>query len=291
MSFTNFLVIMFAATLMIMGMAGLPFELFGKDNPSPFLVSGLRLAFVGVIALAVGCITGFGKPFDDQFGKEDQKDWFIFLGMAVIGVNGTLTIALYLLDDRLAMAVMFAFIGIVFIGHHPGKFVAWVAAVSAFAGTALLAFYSNQHQAINIFGVVLAAIGGTAQGIMFFKNTLMPKNVDRGIALGSAFFLGGLLMIICVAINNPADLNALENTDFVFGMFVSALMTVPGWLMLGYFADLMSGPQKAGAATLEPVGALATQAVILGLPLPGEWIGVALLVFSASMAVLIKKGI
>lgn len=283
------LTMMFAVALMFMGMAGLPFEFLGKDKPSPHLVVGLRLAFVGIMALAVGIITGYRNPLKHEFNRADVKDWLIFVALAVIGVNCTLTYALYLLDDRMAMAVMFVFIGIIFVGHHPGRFVAWLAAGSAIAGTTLLAVYGAHDQDISKLGIILAAIGGVALGFMFFKKRLMPKNIDSGLALGSAFLLGGLLMIAVSVVLAPLDQPLNKMPNLVFGMMASALMTVLGWLMLGYFADKMSGAQKSGAASLEPIGAATTQGIVQGWPMFGELVGVIFLVFSASVAMFLAE--
>lgn len=288
MKFSNkSMVMMFTGSLMIMGMAGLPFEFFGDDKPSPHIVAGLRLAFVGVLALIVGSITGRKNPLNSKFSRTDVKDWTIFLGLAVVGVNASLTYALYFLDDRMAMANMFVAIGGVFVFQHVREWAAWVAAISAVAGTTLLAMSGGADIEFNIYGITFAAIRGAAQGFMFFKKRLMPKNVDPGIALGVAFLLGGLFMITVSVFLAPLDQPLIAMPCLLVAMLASALMTVMGWLILGYFADKMTGAQKTGAASLEPVGAAITQYLVLGIPLLGEWIGVLLLVCSAAMAMYI----
>lgn len=290
-SSNKLMAMMFTGSLMIMGMAGLPFEFFGNDKPSPHIVTGLRLAFVGVLALIVGSITGRKNPLNSKFSRTDAKDWITFLGLAVVGVNASLTYALYFLDDRMAMAIMFVAMGVVFVGRHARKWAAWVAAISAVAGTTLLAVSGGAEIEFNIYGFIFAAIGGVAQGFMFSKDKLMPENVDPGITLGVAFLLGGLFMITVSVFLAPLGQPLIAMPSLLLAMLASALMTVFGWLILGYFADTMTGAQKTGAASLEPVGAAITQYMILGIPLLGEWIGVLLLVCSAAMAIfLVDKG-
>ncbi len=51
----------------------------------------------------------------------------------------------------------------------------------------------------------------------------------------------------------------------------------------------MSGSQKAGAASFEPVGAAVTQFVKNGAPVAGEVFGIAFLVVSAVMAIFLKE--
>lgn len=281
----NSVALMFTFSLMIMGMAGLPFEFFGADKPSPHIVTGLRLAFVGVLATAVGIITGYKNPLNIEFSRSDVKDWVFFLGLAVVGVNGSLTYALYFLDDRMAMAIMFAAMGTVFVGHHPHKWAAWLSAVFAVAGTTLLAMNSPADIEINFYGILFAAIGGTAQGFMFFKKKLMPQNVDPGIALGLSFLLGGLIFITVSVFIAPLGQPLITTPKLLAAILASALMTVAGWLILVYFYENMTGSQKIGAASLEPVGASIAQYLILGIPLLGEMFGVVFLVISAILAV------
>ncbi|MEP1932173.1 MAG: hypothetical protein ABJO52_20855 [Nisaea sp.] len=286
---SNFLlVITFMGSLMFMGMAGLPFVLFEQSQLSPHLVAGLRLTLVGVLALAVGAVTGFKNPLKKELSRSDIKDWFAFVGLAVVGVNCTLTYALYYLDDRIAMAVMFVAIGIVFIAYYPAKLTAWVAALLAIAGTALLALYAQDTEKTELQGIVLAAIGGVSQGIIFFKKRLMPKNFDPGTALGTAFLLGGMFMITSAVFVTPVTKPLYEMPEFLIGMAISAVFTVLAWLVLGYASDKMSGAQKAGAASFEPIGAAVTQSIKLGFPVLGELLGVVLLVASALVAIWIK---
>ena len=82
-----------------------------------------------LLALIVGSITGRKNPLNSEFSRTDVKDWIIFLGLAVVGVNGSLTYALYFLDDRMAIAVMFVAMGVVFVGRHARKWAAWVTVV------------------------------------------------------------------------------------------------------------------------------------------------------------------
>lgn len=281
--------ILFMASLMLMGMAGLPFALFEATGPSPHLVAGLRLTFVGFLALAVGFVVNFRQPLKKEFSSTDVRDWLIFVGLSVVGVNGTLTCALFYLDDRMAMAVMFVAIGSVYILHHPTSAIAWSAAIFAISGTMLLSIYAPEHDKNAPVGFVLAAIGGTAQGWMFFKKKLMPRNIDPGIALGSAFLLGGLSMIaVAVTISDVAQ-PLIETPRLLIGTFASGLMTVLGWLILGYGGQKMTGAQKTGAASLEPVGAAFTQFFKVGVPGAGEVTGVMFLVASALVSILLNE--
>lgn len=287
---TNYsLVATYMASLMLLGMAGLPFVLFEETQTSPQLVAGLRLTFIGVLALTVGIITSLKYPQKQKPTKDDFKVWAKFVVLAVLGVNYTLTFALFYLDDRIAMAVMFIAIGTVFIFHHPKSGSAWLAATFAIAGTMILAFYATEQVKTNFIGLIFAAIGGTAQGIMFFRKELMPKNIDPGIALGSGFLLGGFLMLTIAEIITPISLSHIDMSVVLIGTFASALMTVLAWLILVYNSNKMSGSQKVGSASFEPVGAAITQSINIGLPLVGEVVGVIFLVASAVMAVFVKK--
>ncbi len=281
--------ILFMAALMLMGMAGLPFVLFEATKPSPHLVTGLRLTLTGVLALAMGIVTSWKIPLKNKITETDIKEWLIFVGLAVIGVNGSLTYALYYLDDRMAMAVMFAAIGAVFIFHHSANFFAWVAVILAIAGTFLLAINAPDQEQINLIGILFAAIGGAAQGVMFFKKRLMPENIDPGIALGSAFLVCGVSTIVIAGMTAPLTLSLIESPMLLIAMFASAVLTVIGWLILVYGGKYMSGSQKAGAASFEPVGAAFTEFVKIGVPVTGEVVSVALLVASAFMAVFVDK--
>ncbi|WP_297339186.1 hypothetical protein [Pseudophaeobacter sp.] len=280
---------MFALSLMIMGMAGLPIEFLGDDKPSPHIVTGLRLAFVGVLATTIGVITGRKNPLNTAFSRTDVRSLFVFIGLAVFCVNGSLTYALFFLDDRMAMAIMFVAIGAVYVAHDSRSWVAWMVAALAVGGTALLASDNTTDIEFNMYGITFAAIGGAAQGFMFFKKGLMPKNVDPGIALGMSFLLGGLFMIFVSVFLAPIANPLIAMPNLLVAMLASALMTVMGWLILGYFPEKMSGAQKTGAASMEPVGAAITQYVILGTPLLSELIGVVMLVLSAAMAVFLTK--
>ncbi len=42
---------------------------------------------------------------NEKITSDNFKDWLILVALAVVGVNGNLTYALYYLDDHMAMAV------------------------------------------------------------------------------------------------------------------------------------------------------------------------------------------
>lgn len=297
---THYIAPLFMLSLMIMGMAGLPFLLFDAAKPSPNIIVGLRLVFVGILALMVGTFTGYKAPLKRGFSKVDVKDWLIFIGLAVVGVNCSLTYALYYLDDRMAMAVMLSAIGLVFVWHHPQSYAAWLASILAVIGIVLLIVYAPAAANENIVeastadkndvvGYILAVVGGLSQGTMNFRKRLMPRNIDPGLALGAAFLVGGLGMLTVSLFVSPPSEPLIQMPLVLAAMGGSALMTVVGWLILTYAGHRMSGAQKSGAASFEPVGAAVTQFVQSGLPFVGEVIAVLLLISSTLMAQRLEK--
>ena len=280
----------FMGSLMLMGMAGLPFMLFEETEPSPHFVAGLRLSLVGFLALMVGAIANLKAPQKRKLTSADIKGWVYFAGLTVVGINGSLTYAIIFLDDRMAMAIMLAAIGLIFIIYQPVNPIAWLSAIFAAIGVFLIYFCTPDREAINLIGVFAAIVGGTAQGLMYFRKLrLMPENIDPGIALGSAFLLGGITILLVAIYISPNSLAHTDSPSLLAGTFCSAAMTVIGWLILVYYTEVMSDSQKFAAASLEPVGAAITQFFRNGTPVIGESIGVIFLVASVYISVFLTR--
>ena len=55
---------------------------------------------------------------------------------------------------------------------------------------------------------------------------MMPKHFDPGIALGTAFLLGGMIMITVAVFVTPITKSLFETPEFLVGMVFSAGLTV-----------------------------------------------------------------
>lgn len=284
------LVMMFMAALILMGMAGLPIVLFGDENkPSVFVITALRLSFVGLFAIAVALIFGRGRILIGNVKTVDIKQLGNFFLLAVLGVNGALTLALYFINDhRMAMAILLAFVGIVFLVNHFHIIAAWGAVVFAVAGAALLTVNEMNIDLANP-GYIFAAISGIAQGIMFIKGRLLPQTINPGLALGGMFLFGGLVITVGTAVFAPSALHQMIDLGIVVSMFFSAALTLPGWLMLGYYAQNMSDTDKSRATAMEPVGAAITSFIVDEKIAATGVFGVLLLMASAYMGKFIPK--
>lgn len=284
------LVMMFMASLIFMGMAGLPIAILADDNkPSVFVITALRLFFVGLFAIACSAVTGHHKVLIGDVKPDDIVQLGKFFLMAVIGVNGSLTIALYFLDDhRMAMAIMLAFVGFVFLFNHFRVIEAWGAVAFAISGAALLAIEDADINLTNP-GYYFAAICGTVQGVMFLKGRLLPQSINPGVALGGMFLLGGLVAMGGTALFAPSELRRMVDLDIVTNMFFSAALTLPAWLILGYCAQKLSDTDKSRATAMEPVGAAITDFIVEEKVAATGIIGVLLLMISAYMGKFIPK--
>ncbi|MEP3486184.1 MAG: hypothetical protein ABJP25_17300, partial [Sneathiella sp.] len=247
------------------------------------------------------------KPLNSKLTRDDLNIWLIFIFLAVFGVNGFLTIALSLLDDRLAMAILLSGISIVYIVHQPKNVLVWVSAVMASGGMLLLVDWgefekiplTNELFTSEFFiGSLCALVSGIAQGVMLLRDTVLPKNIDAGIALGSAFLIGGMLVLGGVGAYSPSELLVLQDNVFMAAMFFAAVFTVVGWLIFGYLGNRMTDVQRAGAAAMEPIGATISEVVVRAhksqepismtalikqMPTNLEWLGVALIFSAACM--------
>lgn len=284
------LVMMFMASLIFMGMAGLPIAFFAVDDrPSVFVVTALRLSFVGLLAIANSVVIGQRRVLIGDVKSDDIVQLGKFFLMAVIWVNGSLTIALYFLDDhRMAMAIMLAFVGFVFLFNHFRVIAAWGAVAFAISGAALLAIEDTDIDLTNP-GYLFAAICGIAQGIMFLKGRLLPQSINPGVALGGMFLLGGLVAMGGTAVFAPSELHQMVDLDIVTNMFFSAALTLPAWLILGYCAQKLSDTDKSRATAMEPVGAAITVFIVEEKVAATGIVGVLLLMISAYMGKYIPK--
>jgi drug/metabolite transporter (DMT)-like permease len=265
-----------AYTAMAVAMVSISFApvLIKWCDSTPFVLTFYRLFITCAMLLPV---VVWNRGFSELRGLSVREWALILLSATALSFHFGLWIA--------SLSLTLVATSVVLVTAHPlfvaaashfvlGERVRRLAAlgiVIAFAGVCVISLADAQTGGTNLFGNLLAFVGGICAGIYFLSGRVARQKVSLGSYVFTVYLLSALMMLVAAVVVGD-DLVVLSQRELTLFVLLAIVPTILGHTMFNFALKAVPAHIVSTSLLAEPIGASVLAYFLLPDEVPGRWI-------------------
>lgn len=283
-----------AYTAMVVAMVSISFApiLVKWCDSTPFVITFYRLFFTCAMLLP---FVVRGRGFAELRSLSVREWGLILLSATALAFHFSLWIA--------SLSLTLVATSVVLVTAHPlfvagvshfvlGERVRRIAAagiVVAFLGVCLISLADAQVGGTNLFGNVLALLGGICAGIYFLSGRIARQKVSLGSYVFMVYLItAAALFVAAVAVGD--DIVVSSHRELTLFVFLAIVPTLLGHTMFNYALKAVPAHIVSTSLLAEPIGASILAYFLLPDEIPGRWIVIGSILVIGGLYIVLMVG-
>ncbi len=265
-----------AYTAMAVAMVSISFApiLIKWCDSTPFVITFYRLIITCAMLLP---IVVWSRGFSELRGLAAREWMLILLSATALSFHFGLWIAslsLTLVATSVVLVTahpLFVATASHFVLRERVRRLAAVGIVVAFGGVCIISLADAQIGGSNLFGNLLAFLGGISAGVYFLSGRVARQTVSIGSYVFAVYLLCAAMMLVAAVVVGD-DLSVLSQRELILFVLLAIVPTILGHTMFNYALKAVPAHIVSTSLLAEPIGASVLAYFLLPDEMPGRWI-------------------